>query len=376
MIELQGKPFLEYLINNLREQGIRKILLLLGYLPESIQGYFDDGKRFGIEIAYSVTDVTNNTGKRIKLAEAQIERHFLFMYCDNYWPLRLHDICRHYIKYNTEGQITVYSNQDGYTKSNVQIENGFIIQYDKSRTNPNLQGVDIGYGIFKKAILDKIPDENVSFESVVYPYLIKKKQLSAYETAHRYYSVSSFDRLGMTKKFLCFQPAIIIDRDGILNRKPKKGDYVKNWNEFEWLPGAKTALVLLKQAGYKIIIVTNQAGIARGLMTEANLKEIHENMRREAEEAGAGIDALYYCPHGWNDGCECRKPRPGMLFQAQRDFHIDLTRTYFIGDDIRDKQAGNSAGCKIILVSSDISLLHVVKEKILSTKTHDSSVIF
>ena len=106
------------------------------------------------------------------------------------------------------------------------------------------------------------------------------------------------------------------------------------------------------------------------------LREIHENMRLEAEESGAGIDALYYCPHGWNDGCECRKPGPGMLFQAQHDFHIDLTRTYFIGDDIRDKQAGNSAGCKIILVSSDISLLKVVKEKILSTKTHNSSVIF
>ena len=79
----------------------------------------------------------------------------------------------------------------------------------------------------------------------------------------------------------------------------------------------------------------------------------------------ASLDAIYYCPHGWDDGCDCRKPKPGMLFQAQRDFHLDLTRTYFIGDDIRDQQAGHAAGCITFLVTSEMTLLRFVKEKLL-----------
>lgn len=365
MIEFHGKPFLEYLIDNLREQGIRKILLLLGYLPEVIQGYFGDGRKFGVQIAYSITDVANDTGRRLRLVAPQIEPYFLLMYCDNYWPLRLHDMWEQYTRRNVDAQITVYSNKDNYTKSNVCIDkNYFILQYDKSRTAADLQGVDIGYAILRKTVLEHLPDENVLFESSVYPRLVENSQLVAYVTDHRYYSVSSFERLEMTERFLRREPAIILDRDGVLNKKPPQAEYIKNWSEFEWLPGSKEAIALLKKAGYKIIVVTNQAGIGRGVMTEADLREIHENMSREAEESGGGIDAVYYCPHGWNSGCECRKPRPGMLFQAQRDFHLDLTRTCFIGDDIRDEQAGKAAGCEVVHVSPDFPLLRVIQEKV------------
>ena len=89
-------------------------------------------------------------------------------------------------------------------------------------------------------------------------------------------------------------------------------------------------------------------------------------MRREFCQVDVDIDGIYYCPHGWDDGCECRKPKPGMLFEAQRDFHLDLTKTYFIGDDERDHEAGNAAGCTTLLVSSQMPLLKVVREKILN----------
>jgi D-glycero-D-manno-heptose 1,7-bisphosphate phosphatase len=94
-------------------------------------------------------------------------------------------------------------------------------------------------------------------------------------------------------------------------------------------------------------------------MTEQQLESVHHRMRTEAEEAGGRIDAIYYCPHGWDAGCECRKPKPGMLFQAQREHHLDLTRTTFVGDDERDEAAADAAGCRFSYASEDVPLLDV-----------------
>lgn len=366
MIEFHGRPFLEYLIENLREQGIRKVLLLLGYLPDAVRGHFRDGSGFGVEIQYSVTEETDDTGRRMRLAESRIDDVFLFMYCDNYWPLRLGDMLRRYEESAAEAQITVYSNKDQYTRSNVQVLDGRVALYDKLRASQGLQGVDIGYGIFKKSIFRHLGAGNMHFETEVYARLVEERQLGAYVTDHRYYSVGSFERLKLTEEFLRRRPAIILDRDGVLNRRAPKAEYVRTWKQFAWVPGAREALRMLKEAGYRIIVVTNQAGIARGAMTEAALREIHDRMRKEAGDCGGGIDAVYHCPHGWDERCECRKPRPGMLFKAQRDLHLDLTRTFFIGDDERDEEAGRAAGCKTALVSPERPLLRIVRETVLS----------
>jgi D-glycero-D-manno-heptose 1,7-bisphosphate phosphatase len=108
-------------------------------------------------------------------------------------------------------------------------------------------------------------------------------------------------------------------------------------------------------------VVSNQAGIARGAMTEEDLHEIHRAMAREIEQAGGHVDAIYFCPHDWDEGCDCRKPKPGMLFQAQRDFNLDLTRTWFVGDDERDGQAADAAGCLSALVTDERPLLAFVQ---------------
>lgn len=367
MIRFSGKPFLEYLVEQLAEQGVKKLLLLLGYLPHVIHDYFGDGRSFGLQIEYSITDVDNETGKRIKLASDKLAPCFLLLYCDNYWPMRLPDMWQHFLTTGATAQITAYTNKDGYTKNNVQVNSkGMVVCYDKSRTMENLNCVEIGYAIMRRKVIDLISDENVNFEKSVYPVLARQPKLSAYLTDHRYYSIGSHERLPLTQLFFQRRPAIILDRDGVLNAKPPKAKYVTKWEEFHWLPGVKEALSLLKSAGYIIIIVTNQAGIGRGIMSESDLTEIHERMKADLTQSGSSIDAIYYCPHGWDEGCDCRKPKPGLLFQAQRDFHLDLSRTVFVGDDIRDKQAGEAAGCPTLLRSSTTSLLQVVKENVLS----------
>lgn len=158
------------------------------------------------------------------------------------------------------------------------------------------------------------------------------------------------------------RPAILLDRDGVLNKKPPQGQYVRSWDEMEWLPGAREALRLLKDADYQVIVITNQAGIALGAMTEEALLSIHRQMTVEAIRDGGRIDAIYYCPHCREDNCACRKPNPGMLLQAQRAFGLDLSRTLFVGDDETDVQAARAAGCLSAQVSLERPLLDVVRD--------------
>ncbi len=367
MIPFNDKPFLEYLIEQVKEQGFEEVLLLLGYLSEKIIDHFGDGSDFGINIDYSVTDVENETGRRMKLAEQKLGPCFLLMYCDNYWPMQINKMWDHFLKTKASAQITVYTNDDNYTKNNVRVDdNGIVVCYDKTRTAKNLKGVEIGYSIIQKEVLKHLTDENVNFEKAIYPEIVNAGRMSAFVTGHRYYSVGSHERLHLTRSFFNRRPAIILDRDGVLNEKAPKAEYVKNWSEFKWLPGAKEAVSLLKSAGYLVILITNQAGIARGAMTESDLEDIHKQMQEELAQENACVDMIYHCSHGWDEGCECRKPKPGMLLQAQKDCHLDLSRTYFIGDDIRDQQAGEAAGSPTLMVSSDTPLLKLVTEKVVN----------
>ena len=365
MISINKRPFLEYLIDLLKENGIEEIVLLLGYLPEKIKEYFGNGSKFGINIKYSIGDVSFETGERIKNAEELLDDNFLLMYCDNYWPLNLKKLVKYHDEHNVLTTVTIYTNKDNFTKSNMKVDNqGYVILYDRSRKEKNLSGVDIGFFIINKEVLKWMPNTNFSFEKEILPKLIKEKQIAGYLTDHKYYSIGKIERLPITEQFLKPKKVLFLDRDGVINKKPPKADYVKSRDEFEFLPGSIEAISLLTKSGYDIYIISNQAGIARGIITTDNLKEIHQNMTNEIEKKEGKILGIFYCPHGWDEGCECRKPKPGMFFQAAREHHIDLTKAVFIGDDERDVEAGEAARVKTILVTPNKSFLEIVKDLI------------
>lgn len=142
---------------------------------------------------------------------------------------------------------------------------------------------------------------------------------------------------------------IFLDRDGVIN-KNLDNDYVKSWAEFEFLADSKRAISRLTQNGYEIIVITNQAGVNKNLVSSDIVAEIHRKMADEISSAGGNIKAIYSCPHRQDENCECRKPKPGMLLQASRDYDIELGKAYLVGDSMRDIEAGDSVGCKTILV--------------------------
>ncbi len=149
---------------------------------------------------------------------------------------------------------------------------------------------------------------------------------------------------------------IFLDRDGVINRK-LENDYVKNWSEFELLPGVKEALAQLTATQHRLIIITNQRGVSLGIMSESDVAEVHQKLNSELAESGAIISGIYHCPHD-NNQCSCRKPDVGMFLNAQQDFpEIDFASSVMIGDSVTDLEAGSRIGCATIFVNTSSKLL-------------------
>lgn len=361
MLPFHGRPFLAFLLELLAGQGIRRVVLLLGYLPDAIRGHFGDGGALGLHIDYCVTDVDADTGTRLRAARDLLDAHFLLLYCDNYWPLRLDAMWAHLLHSGCEALVTAYANRDGYTRSNLELAaDGRVVAYDRARRRPGLHAVDIGFMILRRDCLRELPDGDCSLEADLLPRLVARGALTAYTTEHRYYSVGSHERLPSTHEFLARRPAVFLDRDGVLNRRMPPARYVCSRDDWQWLPGALDALRALHLAGVRTFVVTNQPGIARGHLDAATLDGIHAAMCDDVLRAGGAITGIYHCPHGWDDGCDCRKPRPGLLFRAQREHLLDLSRVTFLGDDARDGEAADAAGCRFVRISDGYPLAAAV----------------
>lgn len=144
--------------------------------------------------------------------------------------------------------------------------------------------------------------------------------------------------------------AVFLDRDGVLIEDT---NYPGDPEKIVFLPKIADAVRSLNEKGYKVIVATNQSGVARGYFTEKEVKEINKKIEKKLGKEGAKIDKFYYCPHHPDDNCECRKPKPGMLLKAKRDFNIDFKKSYVIGDALKDVETGKKVGCKTILISKE-----------------------
>lgn len=150
--------------------------------------------------------------------------------------------------------------------------------------------------------------------------------------------------------------AILLDRDGVIIRKAPEGEYIADWLDVEFLPGALDAIQLFHHSGYKVVVVTNQRGVATGKIDIKKMHEIHANIEAAVVQNSGLISAIYYCPHDYSDQCGCRKPKPGMLLRAAVDHNLILSNCWMIGDSATDIAAGKKAGCKTALISSSIRL--------------------
>ncbi len=153
--------------------------------------------------------------------------------------------------------------------------------------------------------------------------------------------------------------AVFFDRDGVINKEIIRSGVVDSPlspEEFEVYPEIIEAIRLCRHYGYKVVVVSNQPRVARGTLSREMLDKIHHKMGAVLAEAGVSLDAVYVCPHDNSDGCNCRKPKPGMLLAAAVALNIDLKQSYMLGDRRQDIQAGSAAGCKTILLKKNYNV--------------------
>ena len=143
---------------------------------------------------------------------------------------------------------------------------------------------------------------------------------------------------------------VFLDRDGVINRKAPEGEYIATLAEMEFCPGIFPAVLRLQQAGFKIIVVTNQRGVAIQKVRPDDLADIHARMKESFASHGVELAGIYFCPHDTNENCSCRKPRPGLLLQAANDHALDLSSSWMVGDAASDISAGRGAGCKTVRI--------------------------
>jgi histidinol-phosphate phosphatase family protein len=345
-----GAPFLQHLLRQLERNGYREILLLTGYLGHLIASEFGDGSHLGLQITYQHGPEEWETALRLQNARALVRDHFLLLYGDNYANFQSCKLEEVFLRFGRMGCLTVSPRQ---SRVNVAFDaSGAVTVYDSSRTAAGLNGVEIGYGLFSKEVFFYFNGRNESFSKVL-GRLGESGQLCAYRQAHPYYSVSDPERLRLTDAFLSPQKTLLIDRDGTINRKMPRGEYVQDWAQFEFIPENLEAMTQLAAAGWRFVVISNQAGVGRGMLTEAQVWELDRRMVEALAERQVNVIKSYYCFHHWNEGCLCRKPQPGLLLQASAEHLLNLETTWYLGDDLRDCTAAWRAGCPAVLVGAE-----------------------
>lgn len=362
MFRFHGKPFLYYLINFYKLQGIKKILILTGYKSEQIKNYFGNGKKLGVEIEYSYSPIEAQTGKRIAVALDKIDEIFFLSYADVFCDFDLKAYFAKYCLNRWKNSIVVYENLKGEYKNNIQGKNNKIYNYSKNSLKNNYK--DIGFGIFRKkdvSILAK--KKNPIMEEVLYSYLIKKYSLNYYPTNHKYYSLTDVSRLPAIEDFFNKDKFyVFLDRDGVINRKFPKGEYVKNFEQFVFIKNTVNALKIFQKKKFFIVIVTNQAGVSRKKITIKNLSDLHSKLIDYLEKKRVfNIKGIYFST-SFNNKNFFRKPNPGLLFLAEQDFNINRNRAIFFGDSMSDKLAANAYGVRFYKISYKRNLFYYSKK--------------
>ena len=348
MVNVNGKPFLFHLIQQCKNNGIKKILLLCGYKSDVIRKYFGSGKKMGITIQYHINPPEIETYKRIYDARSFLEKEFLLLYSDNYCSLNLHDLFSNYKKLKSKLIISVCKKRKGNII--VDKKNKKIFKYFFTK-NKKADFVDIGYMIVnKKNLIANYLNINVPFNFFINK-LANKKKANCFINDTGYLSISDLKRLKISQIFFKSN-YILIDRDGVLNQKNKNHFYVRNLQE---LRINYTFIKKLKNIikNCKLLCISNQAGIATGDLTYFNLEKINNKIKLELKKYKINLKDFFISPHHYNSNHFYRKPNHGLFLKAAKKYNIILDRTFYIGDDIRDIEASYNAKTKCLYVGDE-----------------------
>ena len=402
MIKIEGKPVLERELECLRDQGFTDIILTVSHLGNIIMDYFGDGsgmspatgKPFGVHIEYYFEkEPLGNAGALFKIKD-KLDSDFLLLNADAVFDVDFNRFVAFHKQHG--GLVTLFTHPNSHPYDSGLIiadKNGAVEQWlakEDERPEYYRNRVNAGLHVINPTILDHPGIEadkvgtvgengkpiKVDLDRQLLKPLAGTGKMFCYDspeyvkdmgTPERYYSVCEDYKTGRVsgKNLKNKQKAVFLDRDGTIN---KYVGFLRNIDEFELIDGVADAIKKINAAGYLAIVVTNQPVIARGEVSFEELGVIHNKMETLLGKEGAYLDAIYFCPHHPHKGyegerpelkfeCDCRKPKPGMLLNAARDFNIDLSQSWMIGDGENDVLAGKNARCKTGYIKRENKLI-------------------
>ena len=385
MIQVEGKPVLEHEIECLREQGFDDIIITVSHLGNIIMDYFGDGsaispvtgKTFGVHIEYYFEEQPlGNAGALFQIKD-KLDSDFLLLNADAMFDVDFNRFVDFHKSHG--GLVTLFTHPISHPYDSGVIiadEHGAVERWltkEDDRPKYYRNCINAGLHVISPKILETdIMTSKVDLDRQLLKPLAGTGKMFCYNspeyvkdmgTPDRYYSVCEDFKEGRVKgkNLVNKQKAVFLDRDGTIN---KYIGFLRDLDDFELIDGVASAIKAINVSGYLAIVVTNQPVIARGEVSFEELQEIHNKMETLLGEQGAYVDAIYYCPHHPHKGyegerpelkieCDCRKPKPGMLLQAAKDFNIDLEHSWMIGDGENDIAAGKNAGCHTALIATD-----------------------
>ncbi len=387
-----SKPVLQWEIESLVEQGFKEIILTVSHMADKIQDYFGDGSKYGCHIDYFVEETPlGNAGALFKLREKLGDEPFLLLNADAVFDVDFNRMVEYHKSKGALVTLFTHPNSHPYDSGLIVADENLAVEQwltkEDSRPEFYRNRVNAGLHVIDPKVLDAVEidaeligttDEKtekvvkVDLDRQILKPLCGKGLMYCYDspeyvkdmgTPERYEAVRRDFANGVveSKNLSHKQKAIFLDRDGTIN---KYVGFLRSPSELELCEGAAEAIKKINESGYLAIVITNQPVIARGEVTVSQLDEIHKKLETELGKQGAYIDALYYCPHHPDKGfegevvelkidCDCRKPKPGMIYRAAENFNIDLEKSWMIGDGKNDVACGKNAGCKTVLIGSE-----------------------
>ena len=331
LIPINGRPIVYRQIDQLLTLGCQNILVLSGYLGDELQiGLMAEYQRE--EVRVMQTPIDFDPIERLRNAEKYLDEFVCLIYSDNYIPENV--IIKKCLEIQSKPNFLLQFRGEG----NVKVLSDDRISYTLGERTSDHPYVELGYiGTTKDQIVRSKASSLQGFISE----LTENLACSQITLDSDYFSLSTLS------KYLEINHGriiLLLDRDGIINEKKPSAEYVTDFREISYISENIAGIIELSRRGVDFIIITNQPGVARGQLTEKALREIHLRMISYLRSKGVSILAVYACKHGWHDGCNCRKPEPGNILAAAKDFCIPVGQLALIGDDARDCEAVERAG--------------------------------
>lgn len=361
---VNGQPLLYYLLQRLMAQGFRHIVLALGIGAPEVEAAASAWQQYHphILIEFSIENTALGTGGAVLQALSLCKSDdVLILNADSYLDCSFTDALHKHQQYKAVATVllTYMPHADRYGQVQIDAHHRIVQFHEKEAHSSGL--INAGaYWLNRQLFNVSAFPASCSWENIIMPALLAKAQLYGVVTSGYFIDIGIPEdyakaQTDFTHSFPMLQPnkswTLFLDRDGVINVE-KENDYIHHWDEFQFYPDALEAIAAFSKIFNRIIIVTNQKGVGKGVTLQKNLEDIHRRMKAAIEAAGGRIDAIYYCPDT-DDNSPNRKPNPGMAFQAKADFpEIDFNRSIMVGNNTSDLYFARNAGMHAVFLRS------------------------